>query len=97
MQLTDGIKGLLDHEKVYGYTFEGKRHDAGDKFGMLKATVEFALKRNDLGPGLREYLKQKNCSDGHRYSKEWWARRDSNPQPRDYESPALTVELQALQ
>ena len=57
LQLTDGIKGLLQYEKVYGYTFEGKRHDAGDKFGMLKATVEFALKREDLGPPFREYLK----------------------------------------
>jgi UTP--glucose-1-phosphate uridylyltransferase len=59
LQLTDGIKGLLDHEKVFGFTFDGKRYDAGDKAGMLQATVEFALKRNDLGPGLREYLKQK--------------------------------------
>ena len=58
LQLTDGIKGLLDHEKVYGFTFDGKRYDAGDKAGMLQATVDFALKRNDLGPGLREYLKQ---------------------------------------
>lgn len=57
LQLTDGIKGLLKYEKVYGYKFEGKRHDAGDKFGMLKATVEFALKREDLGPSFREYLK----------------------------------------
>jgi UTP--glucose-1-phosphate uridylyltransferase len=57
LQLTDGIKGLLAFEKVYGYTFEGTRHDAGDKFGMLKATVEFALKRNDLGPQFREFLK----------------------------------------
>jgi UTP--glucose-1-phosphate uridylyltransferase len=57
LQLTDGIKGLLQFEKVYGYQFEGKRHDAGDKFGMLKATVEFALKREDLGPQFREYLK----------------------------------------
>jgi UTP--glucose-1-phosphate uridylyltransferase len=57
LQLTDGIKGLLHFEKVYGYQFEGKRHDAGDKFGMLKATVEFALKREDLGPQFREYLK----------------------------------------
>ena len=57
LQLTDGIKGLLRYERVYGYRFEGKRHDAGDKFGMLKATVEFALKREDLGPGFREYLK----------------------------------------
>jgi UTP--glucose-1-phosphate uridylyltransferase len=57
IQLTDGIKALLKEEKVYGYTFEGKRYDAGDKFGMLQATVEFALKRADLGPKFREYLK----------------------------------------
>jgi UTP--glucose-1-phosphate uridylyltransferase len=57
LQLTDGIRGLLEREKVYGYSFEGIRHDAGDKFGMLKATVEFALKREDLGPAFREYLK----------------------------------------
>jgi len=57
IQLTDGIKALLKEEKVYGYTFEGKRFDAGDKFGMLQATVEFALNRSDLGPKFREYLK----------------------------------------
>jgi UTP--glucose-1-phosphate uridylyltransferase len=57
LQLTDGILALLKHERVYGYNFEGTRHDAGDKFGMLKATVEFALKREDLGPKFREYLK----------------------------------------
>jgi len=57
LQLTDGILGLLEFEKVYGYTFEGKRFDAGDKFGMLQATVEFALNRADLGPKFREYLK----------------------------------------
>jgi len=57
LQLTDGIKGLLKTEKVYGYSFEGVRYDAGDKLGMLKATVDFALKRDDLGPPFREYLK----------------------------------------
>jgi UTP--glucose-1-phosphate uridylyltransferase len=57
LQLTDGILALLKSEKVYGFNFEGTRHDAGDKFGMLKATVEFALKREDLGPPFREYLK----------------------------------------
>jgi UTP--glucose-1-phosphate uridylyltransferase len=56
IQLTDGIKALLKEENVYGYTFEGKRFDAGDKFGMLQATVEFALNRSDLGPRFREYL-----------------------------------------
>ncbi|MFT4114836.1 UTP--glucose-1-phosphate uridylyltransferase GalU [Silvibacterium sp.] len=57
LQLTDGILGLLKTEKVYGYNFEGVRHDAGDKLGMLKATVDFALNREDLGPAFREYLK----------------------------------------
>jgi UTP--glucose-1-phosphate uridylyltransferase len=57
IQLTDGIKALLMEEKVFGYNFEGKRFDAGDKLGMLQATVEFALKRSDLGPQFREYLK----------------------------------------
>jgi UTP--glucose-1-phosphate uridylyltransferase len=57
IQLTDGILALVKEEKVFGYTFEGKRFDAGDKFGMLQATVEFALKRPDLGPRFREYLK----------------------------------------
>ncbi len=58
IQLTDGIKTLLQEEQVFGYTFEGKRFDAGDKFGMLQATVEFALKRPDLGPRFLAYLKQ---------------------------------------
>jgi UTP--glucose-1-phosphate uridylyltransferase len=57
LQLTDGIRGLLKQEKVYAYVYEGKRHDAGDKLGFLKATVEFALKREDLGGPLREYLR----------------------------------------
>ena len=57
LQLTDGIKALLQYEKVFGFTYEGKRHDAGDKLGFLKATVEFALKRDDLGPPFREWLK----------------------------------------
>ncbi|MHB1021665.1 MAG: UTP--glucose-1-phosphate uridylyltransferase GalU [Acidobacteriaceae bacterium] len=58
LQLTDGIKALLQYEKVYGFTYEGKRHDAGDKLGFLKATVEFALKREDLGPAFRAWLKE---------------------------------------
>jgi UTP--glucose-1-phosphate uridylyltransferase len=57
LQLTDGIRALLKFEKVYGFTYEGKRHDAGDKLGFLKATVEFALKRDDLGPRFRQWLK----------------------------------------
>jgi UTP--glucose-1-phosphate uridylyltransferase len=57
LQLTDGMKMLLKKEKMYAYVYEGKRHDTGDKLGFLKATVEFALKREDLGGPLREYLK----------------------------------------
>ncbi len=57
LQLTDAIKALLQYEKVYGFIYEGKRHDAGDKQGFLRATVELALKRDDLGPAFREWLK----------------------------------------
>jgi UTP--glucose-1-phosphate uridylyltransferase len=60
LQLTDGLKQLLKKEKIYGYVFDGKRHDTGDKLGFLKATVEFALKRPDLGGPLRQYLKGLN-------------------------------------
>jgi UTP--glucose-1-phosphate uridylyltransferase len=56
LQLTDGIKALLQYEKVYGFSYTGKRHDAGDKQGFLRATVEFALKNKDLGPDFREWL-----------------------------------------
>ena len=58
LQLTDGIKALLKYEKVYGFTYEGKRHDAGDKLGFLKATVEFGLKNDKLGADFRAWLKQ---------------------------------------
>lgn len=58
LQLTDAIKALLEHEKVYGFCYEGKRHDAGDKLGFLKATVELAIKRDDLGPQFREWLRE---------------------------------------
>lgn len=57
IQLTDALKHLLRNRPVYGYKFEGKRYDAGDKLGFLKATVEFALRRGDLGGPFREYLK----------------------------------------
>jgi UTP--glucose-1-phosphate uridylyltransferase len=57
LQLTDGMRLLLQKEKMYAYVYEGRRHDTGDKLGFLKATVEFALKREDLGDPFREYLK----------------------------------------
>ena len=57
IQLTDALHRLLKKEKVFGYVFEGKRYDAGDKLGFLQATVEMALKRPDLGKAFRKYLK----------------------------------------
>jgi UTP--glucose-1-phosphate uridylyltransferase len=57
IQLTDGMRLLLKKEKMYAYVFKGKRHDTGDKLGFLKATVELALNRQDLGEPLRQYLK----------------------------------------
>ena len=57
IQLTDALKHLLHTRPIYAYRFEGTRYDAGDKLGFLKATVEFALQRHDLGAAFREYLK----------------------------------------
>jgi UTP--glucose-1-phosphate uridylyltransferase len=57
IQLTDALKYMLRNRPIYGLKFEGKRYDAGDKLGFLKATVEFALNRHDLGEPFREYLK----------------------------------------
>jgi UTP--glucose-1-phosphate uridylyltransferase len=60
IQLTDGIRILLEQQPVYAYRFSGTRYDAGDKLGFLKATVEFALRRTDLGQEFRQYLKSLN-------------------------------------
>jgi UTP--glucose-1-phosphate uridylyltransferase len=60
IQLTDGLRRLLEKEPVYGYIFEGKRYDAGDKLGFLQATVEIALQRPDLGKAFRKYLRTLN-------------------------------------
>ena len=65
IQLTDGLKHMLRSRPIYGYRFEGKRYDAGDKLGFLKATVEFALKRHDLGEAFRAYLKASEVVNSH--------------------------------
>ena len=57
IQLTDALKHLLRKRPIYAYRFEGERYDAGDKLGFLKATVEFAMRRRDLGGPFKEYLK----------------------------------------
>ncbi len=57
IQITDAMRDLLKTRDFYAVKLEGNRHDAGDKLGFLIATVEFALKRNDLGDEFREYLR----------------------------------------
>ena len=57
VQLTDALKVMAKRENVYAYNFTGKRYDVGDKLGFLKATVEFALRRDDLAESFADYLK----------------------------------------
>ena len=57
IQLTNGLKGLLHRRPIYAYGFEGTRYDAGNKQDFLRATVDFALKRPDLGTAFRRYLR----------------------------------------
>ncbi len=57
IQITDAMRILLKKRPFYAVKLEGKRHDAGDKLGFLIATVEYALKRDDLGADFREYLR----------------------------------------
>ena len=61
IQLTDSLNELAQKEPMYAYDFVGKRYDVGNKLGFLKATVEFALKRDDLKHEFEEYLKEKFC------------------------------------
>lgn len=56
IQLTDALQTLIENEAMYAYNFEGRRYDVGDKLGFLQATVEFALKRDDLREPFIEYL-----------------------------------------
>ena len=58
IQLTQGLRLLLEKQAIHAYCFKGKRFDAGDKLGFLKATVELALKRKDLGEDFLNYLKK---------------------------------------
>jgi len=57
IQLTDAIEALMDEQPVYGYAFEGTRYDAGTPMGWLKASVELALARPDMGPEFADYLR----------------------------------------
>lgn len=57
IQLTDALKTLCERQAMYAYEFEGKRYDVGEKFGFLQATVEFALKNDELKEPFLNYLK----------------------------------------
>ena len=57
IQLTDALRVMAKNGNVYAYNFKVKRYDTGNKLGYLKATVEFALRRDDIGPEFRQYLK----------------------------------------
>jgi len=60
IQLTDGIAQLIATEGVHAYRYDGKRYDCGSKEGFLEATVEFALKHEEVGAGFRDYLRRLN-------------------------------------
>ncbi len=59
IQLTDAVKRMMVEEDVYACTFEGQRHDIGDKLGFLKATVDFALEREDVKDDFYKYLQER--------------------------------------
>lgn len=59
IQLTDALRLLMEREKLYAYDFIGERYDVGDRFGFIKATIEFALKRDDIKDSLIQYIKEK--------------------------------------
>ncbi len=58
IQLTDGLRLLMEKQPIYAFEFHGVRHDAGDKLGFLKATVEFGLKNEEFGAEFRSYLQK---------------------------------------
>ncbi|HXW56042.1 MAG TPA: UTP--glucose-1-phosphate uridylyltransferase GalU [Candidatus Cybelea sp.] len=58
IQLTDGLRTLASKDGLFAYIYEGKTHDAGDKLGFLKATVEIALKNPHFGEAFRNYLRE---------------------------------------
>ena len=58
IQLTDAIRRLMDKQAVYAYEFEGIRYDVGDKFGFIKATIDYSLDRDDLKAPVANYIKE---------------------------------------
>lgn len=67
IQLTDGIRELSKLQEVLAYEFDGRRYDVGDKLGFLQATIEFALRREDIAPELMNYLERLVREDSRNY------------------------------
>lgn len=59
IQLTDAIEKLNSEQKVYGYEFEGKRYDVGEKLGFIKTTIDFALEREELHEDIKKFILSK--------------------------------------
>lgn len=57
IRLIDGFQELIKSQQIFGYELQGERYDTGHTFGFLTATINYALKRKDLGPQLRDYLR----------------------------------------
>jgi UTP--glucose-1-phosphate uridylyltransferase len=63
IQLTDGLATLMETQPVFAYQFHGKRYDTGRPLGLLTAAIELGLRRADIGPGLREFLRSVPLDD----------------------------------
>jgi UTP--glucose-1-phosphate uridylyltransferase len=63
IQLTDGLRSVMDQVPIHAVRFTGQRYDTGNKLGFLKATVEFGLRRSDLGDAFGSWLRSLNLDD----------------------------------
>jgi UTP--glucose-1-phosphate uridylyltransferase len=63
IQITDGLSLLLRRQPMFAYRFQGRRYDTGRPLGLIKASIELALSRPDVGPELRGYLRGLDLSD----------------------------------
>jgi UTP--glucose-1-phosphate uridylyltransferase len=69
LQLTDAINELNKEQAVLAYNFEGRRYDVGDKIGFIKATIDFALNRDDISEQVKSYIREVQTSENQQISK----------------------------
>ena len=72
IQLTDALKALAMEEAMYAYNFEGIRYDVGNKLGYLQATVEFALRREELREDFKAYLDNLINTELYKTGRDYW-------------------------